>query len=86
MKIINMKVVCIHTKAFVDYFQMSTHVPEFQTFFSVFYYLVLTNLATSSIRVKIFSEKLSDRIKRYDQTSQGVSAAPSANGLKLRRT
>ena len=42
----------IHMKALIEYYQMSTHVPGFQSFPALCHHLMLTKLAASSIRVK----------------------------------
>ena len=47
--------VSIYRKALAKYSQMSTHVPGFQSFFSVLHHFVLAKLATTSIKVKSFS-------------------------------
>ena len=45
----------IHCIALVEYSQISTHVPGFQSYFRFFlHHFVLAILATSSIRVKIW--------------------------------
>ena len=43
----------IHWLALAEYFQMSTHMPGFQSFLRFFYEFVLAKLAISSIRVKV---------------------------------
>ena len=42
----------IHWIALAESFQMSTHLPGFQSCFRFLHHLVLAKLATSSIRVK----------------------------------
>ena len=43
----------IHWIALAEYFQMSTHMPGFQSFFQVFAPFCIGQLASSSIRVKV---------------------------------
>ena len=44
----------IHWKALIECYQMSTHLPGFQSFFSFLRPFVLAKLATSSIRVNSY--------------------------------
>ena len=52
VKIIQPSHVGIHRKALVEHYQMSTHLPGFQSFFRFLHHFVLAKLATSSVRVK----------------------------------